>query len=201
MTYSRDDTERLLSFYNNLIAKYGVNDPRSLSWRGEISEAKRFFVLCEVGNLQNASVLDVGCGFGDLYQFLSKHGSNFSSKGIDVNPKMIEAAHLKCPNVDFEIADIGEYIGPKTDYVLASGVLSFKIPDYKKIYFDYIKKMFEISNIATAFNMLNAQYHNDDDIYVAWSIPEVQGLCAQLTDKITLRQDYLSQDFTMYLSH
>lgn len=201
MIYHEKDKNRLISFYDKLIEEYGPYNPKALGWNDEASKNVRLDVLCGVGKINGHSVLDVGCGFGDLYDFLTQHYNDFVYTGIDVNPKMIEAAHSKYPTANFDVIDFGEYVGEKSDYVLSSGALSFKISDYKQFYFEHIRKMFESSRIAVAFNMLNKKYHVDDDTFASYTIPEVYKFCSGLTDKIVIRQDYLLQDFTFYLYH
>ena len=201
MHFSEQDKTRIVSFYHPLINEYGTQDARAEGWSNDYNKLIRFQVLAGIAYLEGQSILDVGCGFGDLYEFLSKHLRKFEYHGIDINPEMIEKAQKKYPDVEFLVADFGECNGKKFDYALSSGAMSFKIADYKEIYFGYIKKMFEISEKGVAFNMLNQEYHVDDDIYAAYSIKEVSDYCGSLADKIIVRQDYLDHDFTVYLYH
>lgn len=201
MIYDQNDKNRTLSFYDNLIAENGIHTPQALSWISDSTQGIRFAVLCGVGNISKHSVLDMGCGFGDLYEFLGKNFQGFSYYGIDIHQKMIEAARTKHPTVKFDVMDFGNYTGAKFDYIVSSGALSFKVPDYKKLYFDHIQKMFEYSNTGVAFNMLNGKYHKDDETFTAYTIPEVYEFCSTLTERIIIRQDYLVQDFTVYLYH
>jgi len=172
-----------------------------VGWSSEFSKNIRFEVLCRIGNLNNRSILDVGCGFGDLYTLLARHYHSFSYQGVDINPNMIEAARVRYPEVLFLTMDFGEYQGQKFDYVLASGALSFKVSDYKHLYFGYIEKMFALANLGVAFNMLNADYHRDDDTFATYSIPEVHEFCSSLTKNISVSRDYLQHDFTLYIYH
>lgn len=199
MTYSPEDRRKALSFYDNLIAEEGLHNPRALSWISASNQQVRFAILSGIGNLNNRSILDVGCGFGDLYDFLVENNEAVSYKGIDINKTIIDAARNKHPGVSFDVLDFGEYTGQPCDYVLASGALTIKIPQYKEFYFGYIKKMFELSQVGTAFNMLNAKHYPNDDELCTYSVPEVYEFCTSLTDRLVIRQDYLPQDFTFYL--
>jgi ubiquinone/menaquinone biosynthesis C-methylase UbiE len=49
------------------------------------------------------TVADLGCGPGTVTQYL--HDRGVSMLGIDIAPRMIERAHLACPEVTFECKD------------------------------------------------------------------------------------------------
>lgn len=200
-SYSNADRKRILNLYGRHIKEYGVYHPGAVGWSSEFSKNIRFEILCQISNMDNRSILDVGCGFGDLYNFLAKRYHNFAYQGMDINPAMIEAARARYPEIPFLTMDFGEYQGQRFDYVLASGALSFKVPDYKQLYFGYIEKMFTLSKLGTAFNMLNFDYHRDDDTFATYSIAEVHEFCSSLTKNVVVRRDYLQHDFTFFIYH
>lgn len=201
MKFSLTDKQRIAKFYNDLLAQNGPNEPRSLSWRDKQSQQLRMDVLSQIIDLNNKSILDVGCGFGDLYDYLKDRYQNFTYTGIDIVHENIEVAKQKYPNIEFIEADFNSYNGEKFDVVLASGALSFKVPDYKKVYFALISKMFETAKLAVGFNMLDAELHSNDELFASYSLAEVNEFCASLTNKIKISQDYLPYDFTMFLYH
>jgi len=202
--YKNEDKNKIISYYDSLIKEYGPNDPRSIGWISESTEKIRYGVLCNIGELNNHSILDVGCGFGSLYDFLKNKNLTFLYKGIDINPKIITIAKEQHLGINFETIDFGEYQSDKYDYVFCSGALSFKIPNYKEFYFNYIKKMFEASNIGIAFNMLNEKNNTnpkDNELFATYSKEEVKNFCLTLTNKVTIIENYLPNDFTVYLYH
>ena len=64
----------------------------------------------------NSSVIEIGCGTGDLLAALNpKRGL-----GIDISPKMIEVARKKFPHLEFETGDFEDLqIEEKFDYVVS----------------------------------------------------------------------------------
>ena len=200
MIFSDNDIKRINEFYNKLISDHGCN-PQALSWNNDYTQKIRFIALTQIYNLDNKTILDVGCGFGDLYDLLKEKYKDFKYTGIDVLPNMIQNAKKKHPNIDFIETEYSKYEGDKYDIILSSGALSFKILNYKDYYFGMIEKMYKESKIATGFNMLNIKNHIDDDTFIAYSLPEVYEFCSSLTEKIIIRQDYLPHDFTFYLYH
>jgi trans-aconitate methyltransferase len=198
---SIDPNDRLNQFYDEHLAKYGVNSPEALAWRNDNSQSKRFEILSEVGELNGHTLLDEGCGLGDLYGYLESKDIRTDYKGIDINEQLITAARQKYPGVPFELANFTDYSGERVDYVLSSGALSFTIPNAKEVYFGHIMKMFDLAKIGVAFNMLDADYWQGDETYMTYSMAEVYEFCLRLTNKVQVRHDYTPEDFTIYLYH
>lgn len=199
MIYTPREKTKLTNFYMDLLTRHGSYSPKALSWNNEFTQFTRFKVLSEIGNLSDKSILDVGCGFGDLYFFLAQKFKNFSYLGIDIIPEMIGQAKIKYPKAKFKVSDLDGIRSGRFDYVLASGILSLKILNYRKRYFREIEKMFSACRAGVAFNMLNYEGHPDNETFIAWKKEEVRDFCRILTSKVKLIDDYLPQDFTVYL--
>lgn len=71
-------------FHADKIEKYGSESAQSLAWFSENDQIKRFEILAQIGDLNNCSVLDIGCGNGDLCYYLSQHFANVLYHGIDM---------------------------------------------------------------------------------------------------------------------
>jgi trans-aconitate methyltransferase len=205
MQFNQNDKERLLAYYQKLATNHADNTSQTQGWASNETQRIRYDVFTKIGDLNNSSVLDVGCGFGDFYDFLKNKGLTFSYEGIDINSAMLKVAKERHSNIAFQETDFGSYnSNKKFDYVFCSGALSFKTKDYKNLYFSYIKKMFELSTIGVAFNMLNSKNNvtpEDEAIFATYEISEVQEFCKQLTEKITVTEGYLPNDFTFFLYH
>ena len=91
-----EDDRSTVDYYRRLIGRYGT-DPRALDWGGAQSQRLRFTVLAGVGPLRGASVLDVGCGQGDFYAWLTEAGHGVDYHGIDITPGMVEIARGRFP--------------------------------------------------------------------------------------------------------
>lgn len=205
MQYAEDDKNKLLAYYDKLIINHKDNTSQAQGWASNETENKRFEIFLKIGDINNRSILDVGCGFGDLYDFLKRKNLDFSYTGIDINPEMIKAAKEKHSNAEFQTIDFGNpEFTDKFDYIFCSGALSFRVPNYKEFYFTQIKKMFELSKIGVGFNMLTIQNNTnpgDDNLYATYSVEEVSEFCSKLTPKMKVYSDYLPNDFTVFLYH
>lgn len=100
-TLSTQEFEKNITFYSALVEKYGIN-VKSLDWGSRESQELRFKILSQLTDLNAKSILDVGCGLGDLYGWLEKNNIKTNYKGIDITPKMIEKAKERFINTDFE---------------------------------------------------------------------------------------------------
>jgi len=200
MAYTPRDKERLLAFYDDLFENHGPRSPHAVSWMSAATQGVRFTVLAEVGDMRGRSVLDVGCGLGDLFPVLKAKYETIDYTGIDVSESYIVAAREKYREATFEVSDFADYTG-SADFVLASGALTFKVEKAQEVYFEMVRKMFERARIALAFNMLNREEHIDDETFTTYTISEVEKFCRTLTADVVVRTDYLRHDFTVYLYH
>src|SRR5690349_5346492 len=89
---------KVAEFHNKLLALH-VAGPlpgfRLCGWSSASSQRARFDSLIRSSRFSGGSVVDYGCGTGDLYQFLSETGLRFSYIGLDVNPGMLAIARKK----------------------------------------------------------------------------------------------------------
>src|SRR5690606_10729201 len=110
-------------------------DARSVRWSNPSDQVTRFRALLGIADVANQSVLDVGCGMGELYKYLLQQQIPVQYTGIDIVPEFIQAAQKHFIDVDFYTQDVFE-VESKYDYVLASGALSFKVKDNLNYYQD-----------------------------------------------------------------
>lgn len=192
------DKARLLEFYQTALEKHGPYSPKALHWITQGDQERRFAALAQIANLSGCSILDVGCGVGDLYYFLLKKFSNFKYTGIDIVPDMIFEAAQKYPNVEFLTADIFS-IEKNFDYVLCSGALTYHVSGGRQFYYDMIAHMFYLANKGVAFNMLDAELHTTDRDYLSYRWSEVREVCQQLTGNYKIVTGYEPGDFTVWL--
>ena len=194
----KKDKQKIIESYNVSLEKYGY-DPRSLQWSKD-RQSIRFGVLSEIGNLINCSILDVGCGFGDLYGFLIKKGLNIKYTGYDINPNLIKVARGIYPDIHFEVKDIEEEdIDERFDWVFASGVFNKKISDSKLWMQNMLIEMFKLSNkgVATDFISSYVDFEDKGSYYVRPE--EIFSFSKTLSRRVVLRHDYMPFEFCAYI--
>ena len=63
-------------------------------------------LVARVGATSPASVVDLGCGPGNLTTLLRDRWPNADIRGLDSSPEMIEKARVADPTISFEVADL-----------------------------------------------------------------------------------------------
>lgn len=201
MNLTRDDNKKIQDYYKECLSSFGPKSAASLSWSSETAQKIRFKILSELGDLDQKTVLDVGCGLGDLYGYLISHGKKPLYTSIDLVPEMIKKAKEKYPDVKFICGGVDDLPDNSYDYVLASGALSFNIENYREKYFSIIRKMFFLSKAAAAFNLLDKNGPAKGDLLVTWDSDEVRGFCKTLTPNVQIIKGYTDDDFTVKMYH
>jgi SAM-dependent methyltransferase len=197
-----DEERKVLDFYAQRWKEYGY-DTRSLGIGSRESQEVRFGVLAEIADLTNASILDVGCGFGDLRAFLERKGIPVRYTGLDIQPAFITEARRRHPGAEFFCADV-ERFEPENppDYVLISGTFNVKFREDQEAWvFGVLRRLFERARRGVGINMLSTYYdpgHYRDDMFYCEPERALAGAHA-ITRWVTLRHDYLPHDFTLYL--
>ncbi|TYP99161.1 methyltransferase family protein [Tenacibaculum adriaticum] len=64
-----------------------------------------FDALLQHTKIQNAKILDVGCGPGNITKYPLERNPNFNITGIDFSENMIELAKKNNPETDFKVLD------------------------------------------------------------------------------------------------
>lgn len=191
----------VIHYHRHRIAEYDGGTVEALGYRNEDSQIRRFGALAEVGAIDGRSVLDVGCGHGDLKGYLDAHHCGFSYVGIDQMAEFIQLARARYgqrPSCYFCIADAADAELPPADYVLASGILSYRCDD-GGYHFALIEKMYRAANCALAFNMLDAATFPEHPLLVGHDAAAIMGFCTQLSPDARLVRGYLEDDFTVMM--
>jgi SAM-dependent methyltransferase len=196
------DDRKVMDFYAERWKEYGY-DTRSLGIGSRESQEVRFDVLARIGDLRNASILDVGCGFGDLHSYLEKRGIAVRYTGLDIQPAFVAEARRRHPQDEFFCADV-ESFEPKEppDYVFISGTFNVKFREDQEAWvFRILRRLFERARSGLGINMLSTYYdpgHFRDDMF--YCAPErALAQAHAITRWVALRHDYLPHDFTLYL--
>lgn len=78
-------------------------------------------LFCEAVEKEDARVLDLACGPGNITQYITQLRPGYSILGIDLSPNMISLAKANNPKVQFKIMDCRDIykLGQKYDAVIA----------------------------------------------------------------------------------
>ena len=193
------DNKWNIEYYTEQTRIYGI-DSRSLNWGSAESQQLRFRILSEVCALDGKSILDVGCGLGDLHGWLKSNNVNARYAGIDIVPEMVSIAQSRFDGVSFEVSNLlQDDPKPGMDVVMASGIFAKRTTEPKIFLQSMVSRMFEIAGSAVAFNSLSSWADEKEEGEFYADPIETMKFCRELTPWVTLRHDYHSRDFTIYL--
>ncbi len=79
-------------------------------------------------------VVDLGCGPGNLTRLLAEIWPTARVRGVDSSAAMIEAARRDVPEVEFELADLRDWVarGEDVDVVISNATLQW-LPDHLEL--------------------------------------------------------------------
>lgn len=184
----------ILGKYKERFEKHGYTPP-TLGWVNE-GQNNRFRMFTEIGHMDGCSILDVGCGFGDMAKYLDSHGYNVDYTGIDLNPDFIEYAQKQNPSHKFILGDMESHMG-SYDWVFACGVFEFKESlTYMK---SLIKKMYLLCKKGMVVDFLSttSDKRNPKALYID---PEsMHGWWDIACSDVVIRDEYMKHEFCMYL--
>jgi len=172
-----------------------------LGFRNPDSQLKRFEAICQWGDMSNATIMDLGCGYGDLKSFLDARFSNITYLGIDFLKEFVDGANLRyghLPNTQFIQADFLTAGLPEVDIVIASGSLNYRSENELHPW-QIISRMWELANKGIAFNLLDSAVFTADQILCGYAQEEVRAFCSQLSPNLEIINDYLPDDFTVLM--
>ena len=192
-------------FYEGRVRRFGYGY-RALGYGGRPSQSKRFGALAALGGFDGASVLDVGCGFGDLLGWLRARGARPRYTGLDVAPSMIERCRKRFDeggadgSARFVVGDAltwqpdGEY-----DYVIACGIFGYAAQDTRLRIQPTLERLFAIARVGMAVNFLSgrAARRSPGRLYVQPA--DVLEYALRLTPALRLDHTYMPNDFTLLL--
>ncbi len=173
-----------------------------LGWENQQAQELRFKILERV-IFPHASILDVGCGLGNLYDYLKKRGYDFSYTGADILPEMISRAKVKNPQQEFICANIftDDLFGDrKFDIVYASGIFNIELGNNDDFLRNALRKFVSLSNKFVVFNLLHSRSKTMEAGYYYQNPDGVKRLLADVALKnVVFVDDYLDNDFSTIL--
>lgn len=157
-----EDGQRVRENYGKLISREGLISAKSLGERKEDRDWRFFDRLFDTISISSEdSILDVGCGKGELLNYLSLRFTdrkNYDYLGIDLVPEFINLAKRNFPCREFKVAnfiDSSFYPNKKFDIVVALGVLVTRVRDYDLFVECFVKKMVQCAKKYVLFNIIS----------------------------------------------
>jgi len=197
--------DHVKSYFDKRIQEHGAS-PRGSDWNSETSQNIRFDQLLKVIETPSFSLLDYGCGYGALADYLELKGFEADYYGYDILESAIETArkaHLdKARRVFF--TDKSQL--PVCDYTVASGIFNFRGEQSFEEWTDYVLGVLtefdQLSQHGFASNFLT-KYSDAEkmrpDLYYANPLFLFDFCKQNFSRNVALLHDYRLYDFTLII--
>jgi SAM-dependent methyltransferase len=187
-------------FYEDHVRRFGYSH-RALGFGRRSLQEKRFAAAMALGSFHKKSVLDVGCGFGDLLAWLRARGIEPDYTGLDICKPMIE----RCRNrfrrsARFVVADALSFVTDDPyDYIVASGIFGYNAKDTRKRLQPTLERLFDLTRVGLAVNFLSRRAPTRSPGRLYLHPADVLQFALKLTPAVRLDHSYLPNDFTVCL--
>ncbi len=192
------------AYYASKLAQHGAT-PRGVDWNGQAShELRHRQFLRLLSDSPDASVLDLGCGFGDFLRFLRAEGHQGPFIGYDAAPEMIaEAVRLHGEGAGRQWR-VGSMPSETSDFAIASGIFNVKgeVPAeaWARYVFETIDVLAGAGRRGFAFNVLSLSSDPDRraaNLYYADPNEMLSRCLRRYGRSVALLQDYGLYEFTV----
>jgi len=202
----------LVDHYERCFEKFGAT-PKGVDWPNEHDLNVRFQVMLDICHhalkkTEPVSILDLGCGYGALYDFILKNdlANKIQYHGVDLSEKMIISAKNRHPSIQFEVRDILiDRLDPaQFDFVLMNGLLTERTTlsqhDMEEFSHTIIKEAYELSKNGIAYNVMSdhVDWKREDLFYVSFD-RMADFLKQQCSKHYTFRSDYGLYEYIVYV--
>lgn len=196
-----EEKQHVIDRYAERLRRLGP-EVEALGWRDRAQQELRFAVLAAGSGIRSGqSVLDIGCGFGDLYDYLTSQGIEVDYTGCDISPDVLSVARERHGALKFEQRDVltEPYADGTFDHVFASGIFNFRLTDNESFLHAMLRAAFRMSAGSVCANMMTDQVDFRDEQLHYYSPESVLAFCRTLSRSVVLRHDYPLYEFSVFI--
>lgn len=191
-------------FFNETCEIFKDNSWQACCYLDEFMQPVYYHSIFKNINKNFKNILDIGCGQGDLLNFINKN-TEIDYTGIDVSDKMISKCVLKFPKNKFFNTSFLDFKIDKTfDVILAIGVFNLKISEEENEQINYLKnnveKMYLNCKNSCSFTLLS-KYGNpyvDKELF-CYEPTQILEYCLGLTSSVIIDHSSIPIEFIVTL--
>ncbi len=181
-------------FYTSAIEKHGTT-AKGVNWISKHNQNIRFDAILKIlpTDIDSLSIVDAGCGFGDLYTYMSKKKRTPKEYiGIDSLLDMYSIASEKT-GCEIIIADIIKDELPSADYYVCSGAMNV-LNSFETHLF--MRNCFSTCRDGFVFNVLHGD--KESETYNYLTTGQIKQIAIDLgVETVIIKDDYLEDDITV----
>ena len=187
--------------FEKTFQKYGPTY-MGVGWGSEESQNKRFSKICEYIPIKDdTNIVDIGCGYGALLQYMHNNLWNPYYYGMDRNKEAL--AYIRSKRSMTYTIDIRSTSMLKTlldkihtiDYIVCCGLFQHMPKligeDLIKVFIEYAPR----SIISTRSDRSN----RDKEKFVEWSLSDIEKVTRNVTNKFIIDHSYMRHDVTIVM--
>jgi SAM-dependent methyltransferase len=198
------------SHYELSFDKFGPHSS-GVDWGNDIEKTnlryKKMLAVSESIESNKAStMLDVGCGYGGLIQYMKNQNISMDYTGIDFASNMIDWAKINLKDEVFIEANFLDYdfAEKKYDYVVCNGILTQKLEssllDMDRYAKSIIGKMYSLCNKAIAFNIMSTAVNFfAPNLYYKHPAEIICYCMSEISRNFKIDHSYGIYEYTVYL--
>jgi SAM-dependent methyltransferase len=195
------------AYYSSKLATHGPTS-QGVDWNGAAShDVRHRQFLRLLGGDRQASILDLGCGYGDFLRFLRAEGYQGPFIGYDVAATMIAEASRLHGEVGCRWL-LGAEPAETADFAVASGIFNVKGEVSTEGWGRYVRDTVDVLARAGrrgfAFNVLSLSSDPDRrsaNLYYADPAEMLSYCLDRYGRSVALLQDYGLYEFTLIVRH
>jgi SAM-dependent methyltransferase len=198
-----EDRSDAVRRYQGRYAQYGYH-PLTLGWtKGR--QGVRFAAALDILGEGFGSVLDVGCGFGDLFGFLRQRGWAGDYYGVDLVPELVEEGRRRYGphGARFECLDLtASGVDFRADVAVALGMFNHRLRQDNLVFVrDMLSAMWRHTTVAVTVDFLsNTADQRRSDLYYA-PPGTIMDLAHSFSKRVQLHHGYMPFEFNVTLWH
>lgn len=198
-----EDVKRVIQRYQQRIAEHGPTFASLNSGNAE-KQTLRQWVHASALRGARPSILEVGCGLGGFYSYLTRQMRDSSYHGYDIVPEYIAECKRAYPQAEFEVRNIFvDGIAGTYDTVVMSQVLNnrYQKSDNMQVMQRALELAFQHTHVSVSIDMLSTyvDFRNPDLFY--YSPEEIFRLAKAIAPRVSIRHDYRAFEFCVQLFH
>lgn len=193
------------TYYTDKVQQFG-DSPQGVDWNSEESQILRFEQLCKIlpqNREEHFSVLDYGCGYGAMYEYIAQNYPHATYIGYDISEAMINKAKQKYPQINW-ITELTPTL--KVDYSIASGIFSVKLKENEEQWYTYILDTLAIFDRLVqkgfSFNCLTSfsdKEYMKENLYYANPMKLFEYCKTNFSKYVALLHDYPIYEFCLLI--
>ena len=196
-------TAKVAGYYGDRLRQHGAT-ARGVDWNSEESQLLRFTQLARLLPIgETYSVVDYGCGYGAMVDFLEGRGDAFDYQGFDISGEMVELARRDHATEGRCFTTSEDELAP-ADFVVASGIFNVKLDTAVAEWIEYVMStLARIDRLGArgfAFNMLTS-YSDEDrmraDLFYGDPSRFFDHAMRTFSKQVALLHDYGLYEFTI----